>query len=114
MVAVTWNGTTAAGGVTLYVDGAQVATGTALATLGSLITGNNGASSLLYFGGDPNLALPYYKGLMDEVGVYSSAVSAGDMATIYSLRGVAQSASAATITGNEIGTNADGTAALGQ
>ena len=112
LVAVTWNGTTSAGGVTLYVDGVAVATGTALATLGSLITGNTGASSLLYFGGDPNLALPYYKGLMDEVAVYSSAVSAGDIATIYSLRGVAQSASAATITGNEIGTNAAGNAAL--
>ena len=49
---------------------------------------------------------------MDEVAVYSSAVSAGDIATIYSLRGVAQSASAATITGNLIGTNAAGTAAL--
>ncbi len=112
LVAVTWDGTTSAGGVTLYVDGAQVATGTALATLGNLITGNNGASSLLYFGGDPNLALPYYKGLMDEVGVYSSAVSAADMATMYSVRGVAESASAATITGNLIGTSADGTAAL--
>ena len=49
---------------------------------------------------------------MDEVGVYSAAVSASDIATIYSLRGVAQSASAATITGNLIGTNAAGTAAL--
>ncbi len=112
LVAVTWDGTTSAGGVTLYIDGAQVATGTALATLGNLGTGNDGASSLLYFGGDPNLALPYYKGLMDEVAVYSSAVSAADMATMYSVRGVAESASAATITGNQIGTNASGTAAL--
>ena len=32
LVAVTWDGTTAAGGVTLYVDGAAVATGTALST----------------------------------------------------------------------------------
>jgi len=112
LVAVTWNGTTSAGGVTLYVDGVAVATGTALATLGNLVSGNNGASSLLYFGGDPNLPLPYYKGLIDEVGVYSAALSASDVATIYSLRGLAQSTGAATITGNLIGTNAAGTAAL--
>ena len=111
LVAVTWNGTTSSGGVTLYVDGVAVATGTALSTIGNLST-NFGASSLLYFGGDPNLPLPYYKGLIDEVGVYSAAVSASDIATIYSLRGVAQSASAATISGNQIGTNSAGTAAL--
>ncbi len=71
LVAVTWDGTTSAGGVTLYVDGVAVATGTALSTIGNLSNGNFGASSLLYFGGDPNLALPYYQGLMDEVSVYS-------------------------------------------
>ena len=36
MVAVTWTGTTSSGGVTLYVDGVAVASGTALATIGSL------------------------------------------------------------------------------
>ncbi len=112
LVAVTWNGTTAADGVALYVDGVAVATGTALATIGNLGANDDGASSVLYFGGDPNLALPYYKGLIDEVGVYSAALSASDIATIYSVRGVAQAASAATITGNLIGTNAAGTAAL--
>ena len=89
-----------------------MATGTALATIGNLGGTDDGASSVLYFGGDPNLPLPYYKGLIDEVGVYSAALSASDIATIYSLRGVAQAASAATITGNLIGTNAAGTMAL--
>ena len=96
----------------MYVDGVAVATGTALSTLGNLGTNDDGASSVLYFGGDPNLALPYYKGLIDEVGVYSVALSTSDIATIYSLRGVAQAASATTITGNLIGTDAAGTVAL--
>ncbi len=112
LVAVTWDGTTAAGGVTLYVDGAAVASGTALSTIGSSPF-DNGASSLLYFGGDPSLPLPYYQGLMDEVGVYSLALGASDIAGIFNLRGLAQSTGAAQISGNQIGTNADGTAAVG-
>src|SRR5262249_45963876 len=81
-VAVTWTGTTAAGGVTLYLDGVAVANGTALAPI-------DDASALLSFGGDPALALPYYHGLLDEVGVYRGALSADEIATIFRLRGVA-------------------------
>ena len=106
LVAVTWDGATDSGGVTLYVDGAAVATGTALATT------PRRASSLLSFGGDPNLPLPYYTGLIDEVGIYSLPLAAGDLSAIYSLRGLAQSTASSTITANLIGTNATGTAAL--
>ena len=105
LVAVTWTGTSAAGGVVLYIDGVRVATGTALASI-------TGASSPLYFGGDPNLALPYYQGLLDEVSVYSLPLSAGTIATSYSLRGVALTSNATAITGNFVGTNSAGTAAL--
>jgi streptogramin lyase len=106
-VAVTWDGTTTAGGVALYVDGVTVASGTALVTFGTY------ASSRMYFGGDPNLPLPYYRGLLDEVGVYSAALSAGDIGTIFALRGLAKTRLGSVVSGNLIGTNAAGTAALG-
>ena len=113
LVAVTWNGTTAADGVTLYLDGVAVATGTALATIGNLNTENDdGTAQSSISVATPTWPLPYYKGLIDEVGVYRAAISSSDVAAIYSLRGVAQAASATTITGNLIGTDAAGTVAL--
>src|SRR5262249_32754161 len=105
-VAVTWTGTTAANGVELFLDGLAVAIGTALAPI-------TGASSLLFFGGHDTLALPFYQGLLDEVAVYSHALSAAEIATIYSLRGIAKTAGGSTIAGNLIGTRADGTTPLG-
>jgi titin len=68
---------------------------------------------------DPNVpitigqaeGLGYVNGLIDEVSVYSRALSAGEVQSVYRLAGAAQGG--ATIQGNVIGTNAAGTAALG-
>ena len=71
LVAVTWDGTTSAGGADTVRRRAQVAnTGTARYRLSATSApATTGASLLLYFGGDPNLkaALFQARASMDEV-----------------------------------------------
>src|SRR5262249_35389442 len=103
--AATWTNDTTANGVKLYADGVLVAQGTALASISS-------DSNKLDFGGHTQLALPFLNGLLDELSVYNSALSASDIATIYSLRGAGQTNLGALVAGNRIGTGVNGTVAL--
>ena len=103
--AYTWTNDTTVNGVKLYMDGVLVAQGTALASI-------SGANPL-EFGGDPEFhTLAYLNGLIDEVSVYRSVLAPSDIAAIFAQRAASQSAQAATITGNVIGTNLGGSAPL--
>ncbi|MEQ1643361.1 MAG: FG-GAP-like repeat-containing protein, partial [Pyrinomonadaceae bacterium] len=77
-LAVTWDGTTAAGGVKLYVNGVQAATGQAVSTVGA-------GTSPFGIGGDNVAAYEYNKfdGLIDEVEVFNRALTATEVANIY-------------------------------
>ena len=71
-LAATWNGTTAANGVSLYLDGTLVGSTTALAT----ITTDTHA---LNFGGHSTIAYSKYAGLIDEIGYFNRALSVSEI-----------------------------------
>ncbi|MGZ5482374.1 MAG: beta strand repeat-containing protein [Pyrinomonadaceae bacterium] len=78
-IAGTWTGTTAPNDVKLYVDGVEVATGTAVATVGDGMVPFS-------IGGDPappSVDFNNFNGLIDEVEIFNTAVSAPDIVAIY-------------------------------
>src|SRR5207248_2012223 len=96
--------------ITLYVNGTAVAS-TVLANVNvpSIFAG----TAPLRIGAT-NLSGPltrFFAGLIDEPAVYSRALTAAEVATIYAGGGASKGQSV--VAGNRIGTNAAGTAALG-
>lgn len=70
---------TSAGAITLYVDGAQERTGTSTVAVGS--------SHTLYIGRSfqPDSFTEYFDGAIDDVRVYDTVLSAGDVVRLYAL-----------------------------
>lgn len=82
-VAGTWDGTTTADGVKLYVGGALIRQGTAVAG-----TPDN-PTDALRIGSFSAASFLYYQGTLDEVAVYTSALSGAQIAAHAALRTVA-------------------------
>ncbi|MGC3990395.1 MAG: alginate lyase family protein [Chthoniobacteraceae bacterium] len=74
-VAVTLNGSTG----TLYVDGAQVGQNTAM----TLSPSSLGTTTLNYLGKSQFSGDPYMNGLVDDFHIYGTALTAGQVATLY-------------------------------
>jgi RHS repeat-associated protein len=82
-VAASWDGTSSANGVSLYVDGVRVAQATA--TNGATIDVNTQPFRIGGAGG-AGAASHQFNGLLDEVAVYASALSGAQIAQHYALR----------------------------
>ncbi len=75
-VAGTWTGNTVSDGVKLYVDGEVVGSATALAQIDT-------GSTAISIGGHELIDHPKYAGLIDEVGLYSRALAASEIESIF-------------------------------
>ena len=102
-VSLTWTGDTSVDGAKLYLDGVEVGTATAAA---SLVTGTTPA----HFGGHSTLAYDFLGGTLDEVGAYQRELTPAEIASIFSLDGLGKSDEATIIQGNVIGLDANGNA----
>ncbi|RYD49893.1 MAG: LamG domain-containing protein, partial [Verrucomicrobiaceae bacterium] len=80
-VAFTYDGSSTAAGVKIYVDGAAVATTTRIDTLGSTIANNETAP--LNIGTRMDGAAHTFTGSIDEVALYDHALSSANMASIF-------------------------------
>lgn len=80
-VAFTYDGSSTAAGVKIYIDGAPAAVTTALDTLGSSIANHEAAG--LNIGTRMNGALHTFTGGIDEVALFEHALTAGEMTSIF-------------------------------
>ena len=71
-----------AGGGTLYINGAVVGTNAAL----TLRPTDLGATTNNWIGRSQFTADPYFNGQIDELRIYASALTAGQITTIYNAR----------------------------
>jgi hypothetical protein len=90
-VVATWDGTTAANGIKIYVDGA-IPNSTFQGTAAAGSIGPAAARSALTGAMDGVAPGEYFNGTIDEVAVYPSCLSAGQVAAHYALRTVATDA----------------------
>jgi hypothetical protein len=75
-IVCTWDGTTGANKVIIYVDGNSFATDTASAT-------NNANANILYLGGKESTAAYEFSGTLDEVGIWNVELSSTKVTALY-------------------------------
>ncbi len=81
-VAFTYDGSSSAAGVKIYIDGATVTTITGLDSLGGNIA--NGTAAAMNMGTRMNGAAHGFTGMIDEVAIFAHEASAAEMALIFS------------------------------
>lgn len=80
-IAFTYDGSSTAAGVKIYIDGAQTATSTALDTLGSSIANNTLAE--LNLGTRMNGAAHTFIGNLDEIAIFNHVLTGAEMTSVF-------------------------------
>lgn len=76
LVAATWNGTTQVDGVKLYLDGVEVASGTAQASISA-------GSTPIYAGAHATIGYNKFEGIVDEIEIFDRVLSAQEVLNLY-------------------------------